>query len=414
MRRILSYLTLILALLLAATSCVVDLTPQMEPLTPLARELGLDEPEIPVCIGFQLPFEEPALPATKGSIVSGEEDPEDYVKNLYMLCFTKEGIYIGYREAELIGEKETVFAPHDGLQCQGRELFMGSVPGRTAHIHFVGNVTESNIPGNAQIGSNENTIMHSAKTSVNATDNKRVTYWGYHCEESSEKMREWLAVLNTETQEYEKIPGHNVHLVRDRARVQFRYMFDFTHANSQTVVLDGETYNLEKNPTDYTIESIDWILSNGLNQGYIAPYCLSSEDHFDAYIDFSQNPARLKKDRLTAYDRADASRYTAAESDLVRIYTRPTESGKQPYEGTVDNPLFLFEDINNASNPPRIILKVVYTATVNGSSVSKTKYHVLMLLNEEKQPRTVYRNHNYILDIYGLPWEGIGYSSFED
>lgn len=397
----------------------------------LVRELGLDEPEMQVRIGFDLPGESPVSPSTKASVVGGEEDPNNYIETLHLVCFTKEGIYLGWRPAVLIGDEQSFV--HDNLNCQGRELFEGTVPSRTARIHFVGNVgigvasgyAPPNIPGNDQIGGNENTLVKSAKMTVGVSDRK-ICYWGFHAEPSSEDMKNWLAQATldeaTGTVTYSKKPGHNVHMVRDRARVDFGFMFDFPRTaqdveDGRTVTIDGQTYTIsggavtidgvqypiEKNPTDYTIVSIDWILSNGLNKGYLAPYHdENADDHFAGYYDPSSTPA-LSEDRLTQYDKADATRYTATESDMMPIYA----GGR-----SIDNPLFLFEDENLESNPPKIILKVVYQ--VDGQSGTKTKFHTLMMLNESQEPCKILRNHNYVLDIFGIPWEGLGYASFDD
>lgn len=430
-----SYILAILAVF-GLSSCMKDaetVTPGYEGVSAsLIKELGLDEPEMPVRLGFALPGEKINF-STKASVVGGDEDPVDYIKTLYLVCFTREGIYLGWRKASLIGSEQSF--THDGLNCQGRELFEGTVPSRTARIHFLGNVgigvadgyAPSNIPGNDQIGGNENTLIKSAKMTVGITDitDRTICYWGFHGENSSEDMKAWLALATTNpdgTVTYSKKDGHNVHLVRDRARVDFGYMLDFKRSDSavadgRTVIVNGNSYTIsggkitignrqyaiDKNPTDYTIQSIHWILSNGLNKGYLAPYHDENQtDHFTGYFDTGSSPA-LKEDRLTEYDKADAKRYTATEADMMQIY-----------DGTnsIDAPLFLFEDENLESNPPKIILKVVYK--VDGQTNTKTKYHTLMMLNESHEPCKIYRNHNYILDIFGIPWEGLGYTSFDD
>jgi len=423
-----SYILALLAVFaLFASSCMRE----VDTVDPIVKELGLDEPEMQVRIGFDLPGEKMTF-STKASVVGGDEDPSDYIKTLYLICFTREGIYLGWRKATLIGS-EVPFT-HDGLSCRGRDLFEGTVPSRTARIHFVGNVgigladgyAPSNIPGNDQIGGNENTLIKSAKMTVSATEDRTICYWGFHGEQSSEDMKAWLALAVTDpvtgTVTYSKQAGHNIHLVRDRARVDFGYMLDFKRSatdveDGKTVTVNGTSYtisggkitiggrqyNIDKNQTDYTIQSISWILSNGLNKGYLAPYHdENQDDHFDGYFDASSSPA-LKEDRLTQYDKADASRYTAVEGDMMQIY-----------DGTnsIDAPLFLFEDENLESNPPKIILKVVYQ--IDGQATPKTKYHTLMMLNESQDPCKIYRNHNYILDIFGIPWEGLGYATFED
>lgn len=104
----------------------------------LVRDLGLDEPEMPVRLGFDLPGEKPVDPKTRASVVGGDENSSNYIQSLYLVCFTREGIYLGWRLASLIGAEQAFI--HDGLNCQGRELFEGTVPSRTARIHFVGNV----------------------------------------------------------------------------------------------------------------------------------------------------------------------------------------------------------------------------------------------------------------------------------
>lgn len=414
------FLHIVLLVAILASCARLDPEPEGQIPASLVQELGLDEPEMPVRLGFDLPGEQPLDPTTKASLVGGVEDPDEYVKSLHMACFTKEGIYLGYRVANLIGD-EIVFN-HDGLKCQGRELFEGTVPSRTARIHFVGNATTDNIPGNDQIGGNENTLIKSAHMSVNLT-NTTICYWGFHGEPSSEQMRDWLAVATTVdgVTTYSKDPNSMIHMIRDRARINFRYMFDFKRANSDVepndvVTVNGNNYTIDNegkitinrqkfkidaNPTDYTITQIDWILSNGLDHGYIAPYKEGAEDHFDNYYDPAANP-QLKEDRLTPYDKSDGRRYTATEADMVTIY----KNGM-----SIDAPLFLFEDSNNPSNPPKLILRVQYT---RDGKTPITKYHTLMLLNEENAPCTIYRNHSYILDIYGIPWEGIGYITFAD
>lgn len=133
--------------------------------------------------------------------------------------------------------------------------------------------------------------------------------------------------------------------------------------------------------------------SGALNLGFEVPV----SRHFTV----GANP-QLKEDRLTPYDKSDGHRYTATEAAMITIYKDGLSK---------DAPLYLFEDLNDPSNPPKLILRVQYT---RDGKDPITKYHTLMLLNEENAPCKIYRNHSYILDIYGLPWEGIGYVSFTD
>jgi len=104
----------------------------------------LNGKDIPVRIGVDLSGEQPNA-KTKASIVGGVEDTTNYVKNLTMLCFTVEGIYLGYRVATLEGD-EDYFTESGHNKCFGRELITGSVPARTSRIHFIANA-EDHIPG---------------------------------------------------------------------------------------------------------------------------------------------------------------------------------------------------------------------------------------------------------------------------
>ena len=61
----------------------------------LIKDLGLDEPEMPVRLGFDLPGEKITY-STKASVVGGEENTSNFIQNLYLICFTKEGIYLGF------------------------------------------------------------------------------------------------------------------------------------------------------------------------------------------------------------------------------------------------------------------------------------------------------------------------------
>lgn len=411
MRRLLYSLLTLMMLGSLFVSCAIDVTPDVQ-WTALERELGLDQPEIPVLLGYDMPFEDMSTPTTKVSVVGGAEDPTEYVKNLHMVCFTKEGIYLGKRQATLVGD-EGIMDHKDGnqqviLSCQGREFFEGTVPARTARIHFVANVTDDNLPLDNQVGSNENMVIKSARMSTQASATASICYWGFHGEASSEAMKAWLAVAHDDGEgniTYTKRDDSNVHLVRDRARLSFGQMVDIYSSTNQI---------------DYKILTIDWILSNGLERGYLAPYNPhNSTDHFKDYFVVDRDPM-LDAKRLTPYDlpsQATAARYTAQEyiggvDQMVRIY----DSSVSENNGNSPGPLFLYEDINNSDNPPKIILRVKYQKhrTSQDPSDQVVKYHTLMMLDQNNAPCQILRNHDYILNIYGLPWEGLGYLNFQD
>ena len=426
MGNVLRKLTYCALVLLGAWSCSRELVPEADPASD----------EIPVRIGYTL-SEKPLTPATRASIVGGNEktaDGTNYISSLKMLCFTVEGIYLGYRDA-ILNDNETnlpdyQYNPDGSLkvdgggkpitvnnECWGRYLFEGTVPARTARIHFVANVTNDQIPGNDQLGGNENMLIRSAKM-VSTTSNRNIAYWGFHGEDSPEEMQAWLSVKETSTDGegntvvtgYNKREGSVVHLIRDRAWVHFGAMNDIDGRE----INDGETRQI-----DYTILTIDWVVVNGRDHGYLAPYNEhNSDDHFTGYYDESaagtaENP-RLKTDRLTEYTRSDGARFNATESDMERVYIA---DGYTPTDGVTSvssNPeMFLFEDMNNQTERPKVVLKVLYKKYKDRPDLV-TKYHTLMLLDKENSPCQIFRNHKYVLNINGLPWEGLGYGTFKD
>jgi hypothetical protein len=363
----------------------------------------LNAGEMPFRLGFNLVGEKPA-PKSKASIVGGEEDTRDYVKTITMLCFTKEGIYLGYRRGELRGT-EHWFTESGHPNCYGRDLFTGTIPANTTRIHFLANA-EGHIPGFDKTGTLENVLMRNVLVTSGLED-RRVIYWGFHKEETTAAMKEWLSkmvvtedpVTGKKDTTYVKRDGSLVHLIRDRARIKFGTMTDDPQANPPS-------------GNDYRILQIDWLLSNGLNRGFIAPYKASSADHYAGYI--NDNTLVIDEDRHSPYNLSDAARYTADDEDeMVTVYK--WENGAPVYyTNDISRMLYLFEDENNANNPPKLILRVKYQKNYPSTSVADqvTKYHTLMLLDKDNQPLKVLRNHSFVVNIHSMPWKGIGHMTF--
>ena len=363
--------------------------------------------DMPVCLGYEL-----NVPSgggfefdTKASVVGGDES-DDYIGHMVMLCFTKEGIFLDTRSATLEGDqKDYTHYADDGttvrFHCKGRDLFVGSVPASTCRVHFIGFRTEADaegkLPTSELQGYDELHVIKSMKLSENC-DDRDICYWGFHGENSPDDMRKWLAEAEVVDGKiiYSKKQGSIVHMIRDRARVEFGGMND--------------VFDVDNNPIGYKILKISWILTGGLDHGYIAPFNSSnSDDHFGNYI--NESTGEVNNDRLTPYNETDAKRYVATEEQMVEVWNSQT--------GNVSgSDLFLFEDENDVDNPPRIILKVEYMKNRNGSETDPdnlvTKYHALMLLNGDMEPIRIFRNHSYVLSINALPWDGLGYSTFAE
>lgn len=358
--------------------------------------------EMPFRLGFNLVGEKPD-PKSKASIVGGDEDATDFVKTITMLCFTKEGIYLGYRRGDLVGTEHQFTSGH--TNCYGRDLFTGSIPANTTRIHFLANA-EGHIPGFDKTGTLENVLMRNVLV-TSGLDDRRVIYWGFHKEETTAAMKDWLSkmvvtedpITGKKDTTYVKRDGSLVHLIRDRARIKFGTMTDDPQDP------DNPSGN------DYRILQIDWLLSNGLNRGFIAPYKASAADHYAGYID--DTTLEIDENRHSPYNLSDAARYTADdESQMVTVYK--WDNGPVYYPDDISRMLFLFEDQNNADNPPKLILRVKYQKNYPSTSVADqiTKYHTLMLLDKDNQPLKVLRNHSFVVNIHSMPWKGIGHMTF--
>lgn len=365
----------------------------------------LNAGEMPFRLGFNLVGEK-ASPKSKASIVGGDEDTGDFVKTITMLCFTKEGIYLGYRRGDLVGTEHQFTSGH--TNCYGRDLFTGSIPANTTRIHFLANA-EGHIPGFDKTGTLENVLMRNVLV-TSGLDDRRVIYWGFHKEETTAAMKDWLSkmvvtedpITGKKDTTYVKRDGSLVHLIRDRARIKLGTMTD-----------DPEDPD---NPSgnDYRILQIDWLLSNGLNRGFIAPYKASAADHYAGYID--DTTLEIDENRHSPYNLSDAARYTADDENQMVTVCKWENGHHTFYHDDITRMLFLFEDQNNANNPPKLILRVKYQKHYDRTDEADqvTKYHTLMLLDKDNQPLKVLRNHSFVVNIHSMPWKGIGHLTFAE
>ena len=299
--------------------------------------------EIPVRFKTNLPTQ----PGTRG-MVKGEKYPP--VTSIEMLCFDSYGMYVGRRTAEPV--TPTNSSPDHGT-------FVGSVPEVTARIHFIGNYDV--VLNTRYIGMDENVLMQSEETSTLYSSSSGLVFWGYHRESTPDAMKAWLVGNNT------------VYFIPDRAIVELGTVHD------------------EK------VEAVQgWIISNGRERGYIAPFdqSQSNTDPFSGYYDASDNTLH---NPFTEY--STAGRYTATESEIEPI----------------SNPLFLYEDVNlrdeGAANTVKVILKVKYRDTTIGNG--GIRYQTVLLQDSENQQFTVTRGHRYIMNLGKLPFE-LGYMTFAE
>ena len=158
--------------------------------------------------------------------------------------------------------------------------------------------------------------------------------------------------------------GNKVVLLRDRAKV---------------TVTNG----------DADIKSLQWTVSNGLKKGFVA--AASSSDNGNPFDNEYVNATILTEYRSSGV-------YTL--TDEASIWTGPG----------AENPQFLFENANS-TEPVKIIVKAVYT---DGT----TRYHTILLQDENKKPYRIYRNQSFVLNVKDLPSKAqtaaIGSDTFEE
>ena len=219
----------------------------------------------------------------------------------------------------------------------------------TRTIHFVANKDLSSL--NPAVGAGEEEVLRSLVSG--ASD--EVAFWGYYHGASAYEVKTY--VNNT---------ANIIYLLRDRAKVEITAM------------------------EDNDIASISWIATHVLDAGYVAPY------PFENYWRSAEEDGVMHYyGNSTITPKTDASRLAAGESAMVSSST----------------PLFLFEDYNSTDEIDhfvKIILKVVYTGTP-----ATTRYHNLVLLDDDYLPLPIIRSHTYQITINNLPKE-IGYASFAD
>jgi hypothetical protein len=273
---------------------------------------------IPLNLGVGLPLEGD----TKASLVSGSESA---VSSITLLCFNSEAGFVGKYAATLTPTNAT------------SGTMRANIHKDTRTIHFVANRDISAYT--PVIGTGEQGVLTNA--ALVSSDNSSIAYWGYYHNADEDAFKSYIN--NT---------GNTIQLLRDRAKI----------------VCD------EMNDSD--IASIYWIATNGLSEGYLAPYPFANY-----WVDTEVTP------------KENAARHVATEDNMVDFSSAP---------------LYLFEDYNSfhqLENLVKIILKVTY----NDATV---RFHNIVMLDDDYVPLPIKRNHTYKLTIENLPKE-LGFDSFD-
>ena len=266
---------------------------------------------IPVRLGLALPDEGAGV---KSLVTYGTDD----VSSMWLLCFNQVGSCVDCIEATVSGSSIT------------------ATPGisrDTRSIHFIANKNLTAVKESV-IGQQEQVALR-LPALVSSKDDP-VAFWAWYHGNTAAEVKDFVNTYTPRT----------VNLLRDRAKVV-----------SGTI-------------TDSNIDSIEWIATRGLSEGYIAPY---------------------PYDPPSVTAKNDASRYSATESNLVPFAT----------------PLYLFEDDNTFRDLDHLV-KIIVKVTYNDATV---RYHNLILMDHNYVTAPVVRNHTYKLNIKSLP-KNMGYGSF--
>lgn len=148
----------------------------------------------------------------------GIENKDD----MKMLCFDKDGYFLGLATITYLETVAKTEINTDG--GTEKKNITAQIPGGTARIHLMANVTSSNtvssISGDALdfskaaewVGRHENNLVTSFDNKNNNTQADKMVYWGYVKKNSAAEMKEYLTAENVE--------NNVIHLLRNRAKIE--------------------------------------------------------------------------------------------------------------------------------------------------------------------------------------------------
>lgn len=231
----------------------------------------------------------------------------------------------------------------------GTGTFTAQVPSSTRRLHFLANVNMDNFSDQDNIGRHENEVIAPL---VSSSGN--LVYWG----------RETFPDIPN-------LADRTIILYRNQALVDYK--------------LVGEAEN--------TLEVTGWAICNQYAYGTVAPFN-SSAQNLEKGDGFLFN---LKEyDFVTTLPEA----YNIKQSDDQDV----GEASQSQEEGTND-PRYLFETPNPEDDQVYVIMKIKKGGT--------ELYYKIMLVDKDKEPYPIIRNHKYIIEIRDVN-TAYGVGSFEE
>lgn len=308
---------------------------------------------------------------TRGTMVEANEPG---ISNIKMMCFNNTGNFLGLYDAEVTpatNETGTI----DGL-----------VDSRTCSVHFIANHPSLVVSQSANYLREMVDVMKD-RALVTDYNNKQMTYWTYHAEATAAQMALFL-------KPEDENQVRTIHFLRDR------------------VMITGERDLTQAELTDNGIESIQWMVTNGLTQGYVIPwrtFTMNPDinwEGLDVNETFFQDGGKYNKIRITPYEKLNRQRYNPAAND---------ESLFEDYNG--NSKFFLFEDWNNntydgSHAAEKAMVKLIFKVKFTG--VADPKYHVIKIMDENLIPFNLKRNHDFRVRIINLRNTKSALDSFQE
>lgn len=325
---------------------------------------------IPVHLGYST-VDEDYVETRAASMVSGTELT---ITDIKMLCFSKTGNFLGTYTATVTPTSATT------------GTIDGEVDARTTKVHFVANHPDLVVSQSANYLRDMRDVIKDKALTIDYENSQNITYWTYHAEQTEEAMAAFLNPQQQGVNEY-------IHFLRDRVRLE-------AQAIEAHVLTDA----------DPDIESIDWMVTNGLTKAYVIPWHSFDNTDFIGF-DIDQNyyidGGQYNKIKITPYEKNDRDRYVNSD-----------ESDFTPF--TAGSSLYVFEDYNDGTydgyqneiaSKKMAQVKLIFRVKYAGMD---PVYHVIKIMDSNLNPYKLRRNHDFKVSIKALNKTRGVYSSFAD
>lgn len=234
----------------------------------------------------------------------------------------------------------------------GAGTFSAKVPASTRILHFLANVNMDNFSDQENIGRHENEVVAPL---VSSSGN--LVYWGRREFASEDELTNFAA----------DSPTNPVLLYRNQALI----LYDLQTTSDVNLNVDG------------------WAICNQYAYGTVSP--------FDASAVGAEGDTPYHFD-LDEYD------YVTTLPEAYRIKQRDDDEVATA-SSVPGDPRYIFENVNAEDDQVYVIMKI----QKNGGD---WKWYKIMIIDDEKNPYQIIRNHKYTVRITNIN-EAYGVSSFE-